>query len=417
MADNDRKTGATRIGLMLPSVRLVVWVLLSAALVYAATITAVSNITRRKAPAVALSVMPGDPVALVATAERQFSASQSKSSLARVDQNARRAVQEQSLHPAALRLLGYSADLQGKSAKAKSQVNLAARLSRRDFGAQLWLIEAAVQDGDNAKALVHYDLALRTTIASRPILFPTLTDALADAEIRAALLPYLRKKPNWMPAFLYDSIAATENPEHVMALLLSAGKFSYRDGFANVPDALLNRLASKFRFAEFEKYYLSLPNTNRSTLTSADFGSKTIGLQFAPAGWQIADADGVGGDFAPIGAGRFRLDAYASSGERGTVMRKFMFLKPGRYRLVARQSAPDTAPDARAEWIVQCLADEKATPVGSESLAVTSGKSVAEVRFDISPECRAQAIVLQAQGGSEQGGAEFSVERIELLPA
>ncbi len=398
------------------SPKLVVWAIISAILVCAATINAVANITRRKAPAIALSVIPGEPVALAAAAERQFTASQSPASLAAVDRLLRQAVRQQPLHPAAIRLFGYSADIKGKPVAARNALMLAARLSRRDFGTQLWLIEDAVRDGNNGRALVHYDIALRTTISSRPILFPTLTDALAEPAIRRALVPYVRKGPNWMPAFLYDATAATENPENVAALLLAAGNMTYRGDFSNVPNAVLNRLATKSRFAAFQAYFLSLPKASPATLGAVDLDKKTVGLEFAPAGWQISEGASVGGNFSPAEKqGRFRLDAFASSGERGTVMHKFVFLQPGQYRMVARHGGLEDAPDARVDWTMQCVAGEKATPVGVASVPVVGGTFAAEMEFAVPASgCDGLMLVLQAAGGSAQGGAEFSVDRITL---
>lgn len=402
--------------LKLPTAKLIIWVLAGSLLAYGATVNAVGNITKRRAPAIALSVVPSDAVALASQAERQFMSSQSRSSLAKVDSLSLRALRQQPLSPAALRLLGYTADLTGNTVTAGKRINLAARVSRRDFGTQLWLIENAVRAGDNKQALVHYDIALRTSLPSRPILFPTLTDALADKQIRDALLPYVRSPPNWMPAFLADAMAGTENPQHVAELLLAAGKSSHRRAFKNIPDLLLNRLATKSQFAAFREYYLSLPDTDRATLESVGLNRKTVGLKHAPAAWQIAEAAALGGSFATTKIkGQYRLDAFVSSGETGSIMQKLLFLKPGSYRLTAQHTALENAADARIEWIIQCLDNQqRAIPITTAASPVKAGGFAVSADFTVTGACEAHMVVLQAAGGSAQGGAEFSVERIDL---
>lgn len=402
--------------LKLPSAKLITWVLVGSLLVYGATVNAVGNITKRKAPAIALSVVPGDAVALVSQAERQFMSSQSRPSLAKVDSLSLQSIRQQPLNPVALRLLGYTADLSGNSATAGKRIELAARLSRRDFGTQLWLIENAVRAGDNKQALVHYDIALRTALTSRPILFPTLTGALADKDIRDALLPYVRSSPSWMSSFLYDAISKTENPQHISALLLSAGNIRDQKNYENVSNSLLDRLVAKAQFTAFRDYYLSLPGTNRVTFNAVSLDRKTVDLRFAPAGWQVTGISTVGGSFAPVkGSGLYRLDAFASTGERGTVMHKLLFLTSGSYRMIAQHSALDSAPDARVDWTVQCVIDAKrSAPSGTATSPITAGRFAVAVDFTVGDDCPVQMVVLQAAGGSAQGGAEFSVERIDL---
>lgn len=396
--------------------KLACWMILSAALIFTASVNAVSNITRRKNPDIALAVVSWEPVALTTKAERQFLVSQSPASLAKVERWARHALVQQSLNPAAIRLLGYTADMRRQPREAEKLVRLAAELSRRDFGAQLWLIEAEVRDGRNRAALNHYDMALRSVLDSRLVLFPTLTDALADREIRAAFVPYVRRAPNWMPAFLYDAIATTENPENVSAALITAGKLPDERDYRPIPTALLNRLATKFRFAAFQQYYLTLPGSRRDTLQSASLNSATVNLRHPSAGWQILDTAAVGGSFTEKKAnGQFLLNAFAGSGERGVIMHKYLFLKPGSYKLFVEHSATETSPDANVEWTVQCLSEEGAPSIGTATAPIRQGLFTAHTEFAVQPTCPAQMLLLRASGGSGQSGTEFAVERITLV--
>lgn len=396
-------------------VKLACWVTISAVLVYGAVTNTIANITRRKNPDVALAFVRSEPVALTLNAERQFLASQAPSSLTKVERWTRRALVQQPLNPSAVRLLGYVADVRGKTHEAEKRIRLSASLSRRDFGAQLWLIEAAVRDGKNKDALTHYDIALRSVLNSRSVLFPTLTEALADREIRAAFVPYVRAAPNWMSAFLYDAIATTDNPENIAAVLMSAGKLPAGKDYRAVPVSLLYSLAAKSKFDAFQQYYTSLSGASRETLNSVGLTSATVNLRYAAAGWQILDAAAVGGGFAEKEVpGQFRFNAFAGSGERGAIMHKYLFLAPGNYRLFVEHKAVESAPDANAEWIVQCLSNQTATGIGTAMVPIREGTFTAQTEFTVAPGCPAQLLLLRAAGGSGQSGAEFTVERITL---
>jgi hypothetical protein len=81
-------------------------------------------------------------------------------------------------------------------------VTAAARVSRREPRTQLWLIEHYAQQNDTARTLNHYDILLMTKPVIQRLLFPRLSNAIADAPIRAALIPYLRQDKAWMSGFL-----------------------------------------------------------------------------------------------------------------------------------------------------------------------------------------------------------------------
>jgi len=99
--------------------------------------------------------------------------------------------------------LGSTAKISGQAAKSDRLFAYAERLSRRNLATQLWEIENAVSRGDIAGALRHYDIAFRTNVKARELLFPVLSNATDDPEIRAALVATLSQRPLWrLPSFL-----------------------------------------------------------------------------------------------------------------------------------------------------------------------------------------------------------------------
>ncbi|MEP7348373.1 MAG: hypothetical protein ABI668_00290 [Sphingorhabdus sp.] len=383
---------------------------------YVAAINAAANITRRKNADLALSLVPSEPVALTLKADLKFLSSQSKASLSPVEALVKSSLRQQPLNATAVRLLGYVADLRGQPTVAQEYIRLATKISRREFGAQLWLIEAAAAKEDVPTALRHYDIALRSTEKSRAVLFPTLADALANPEVRRQLLPYLRQPSNWMWAFVSDTIDTNENPEYIAETLVAAGQLSIPDEYRSLPDRLLARLAAKSRYDTFRQYYRSLPGANLAIFTAAGLNATTVNLPYPIAGWQMNDGVATGGDFAKANDKQFVLNVFAGSGERGQIMQKLMFLAPGRYLFSARYHVSEMAPGADVRWDFKCLRTEGSDSLWFAASPLRQGNFAQAAKFIVPSDCPNQILQLQAAGGPGQNGVEFSVRYVAIQP-
>jgi hypothetical protein len=398
-------------------IKIVVIACATAYLAWLSFIHAVANITWDRNPDIALYYVPDHPLALSRKADELFAQKQDPATLAKVEAMAKQSLRGGALNPVAIRLLGYVADARGDVKKARELMLLSQRVSRRDFGTQLWLIEDAVARNDKKAALYHYDIAMRTTPSSFPLLFPTLTGALDDPEVRVALAPIVRQAPVWLPAYLGDAINSIENPANLADMLVKAGRLPDADNYRNLSNALLGQLAAKNKFPAFRQYYLSLKGSNISAFRSASLTKATVNLAYPAAGWQVVENVGIGGAFSqPDGKGRFSLAAFAGSGERGEVMRKLLFLEPGNYRFKAQYSALEAVSDAEIRWDMQCI-----TPTGNVGkwfvdTPVRKGNFANMQDFNIGNDCPTQLLILQAAGGSNQLGAEFTLRAVDVTP-
>lgn len=383
---------------------------------YQSAIHAIANITWQQNPELALSFVPDHPLALSLKADIQFQESQSPASLRKVEAMARQSLKGQPLNAVAVRLLGYVADVRGDRKKARELMLLAQKISRRDFGTQLWLIEDAVARGDKKQALYHYDIAMRTTVSSHPILFPTLVGALDDPEVRTGLAPYIRRSPDWLPGFIGEAINTSENPANVADMLVKAGKLPDRDDYRSLSNSLLAQLAAKSNFTAFRQYYLSLPGSVSATLQSAALNKATVNIRYPVAGWQLVDNPAIGGAFsAPDKSGRHSLSAFAGSGERGELMRKYLFLKPGTYRFASSYDAAEGAPDAEIRWDLQCMSAKGNKSAWFTTTPVAKGKSANLQDFSLGADCPNQMLLLQLAGGNGQLGAEFVLNSVDII--
>jgi hypothetical protein len=378
-------------------------------------IHAVANVTWQQNPDMALRFVPDHALALSRKADELFAAKQDAQTLAKVESMAKQSLRGGALNPVAIRLLGYVADARGDQTKARELMLLSQKVSRRDFGTQLWLIEDAVARGDKKQALYHYDIAMRTTPSSHPILFPTLVGALSDPEVRAGLAPYLRSEPNWAGGLLGEAIATSDNPANVADLLVKAGPLPDTEGNRNIANSLLAMLAAKSKFPAFRQYYASLPSARDTALLSASLTKATVGLAYPVAGWQLVENPSIGGAFSsPDKAGRYSLSAFAGSGERGELMRKYLFLKPGNYSFAANYDAVEGAADSEIRWDLQCLSAAGNTGIWFTTSPVAKGKTATVKDFTLEADCANQLLLLQLAGGSGQLGAEFTLRSVDI---
>jgi hypothetical protein len=378
-------------------------------------IHAVANITWDRNPDVALRYVPDHPLALSRKADEMFAERQDPATLAKVEAMAKQSLRGGALNPVAIRLLGYVADVRGDTKKARELMLLSHKVSRRDFGTQLWLIEDAVARGDKKQALYHYDIAMRTTPSSFPILFPTLTGALDDPEVRVALAPIVRQAPNWLPSYLREAINTVENPANLADVLVKAGGLPEEEVYQNLSNALLGQLAAKNKLPAFRQYYLTLKGSKPAAFRSAALTKDTVNVRYPALGWQAVENVGLGGSFSqPDNKGRVSLAAFAGSGERGEVMRKLLFLEPGNYRFQAEYLALEPVSDAEIRWELRCVTSTGTVGQWFVDTAIRRGNFVQMQDFNIGNDCRAQLLILQAAGGSNQLGAEFTLRSVDV---
>ncbi|MFN3619853.1 hypothetical protein [Sphingorhabdus sp.] len=397
-------------------VKIVVITVATAYLAWLSFIHAVANITWDRNPDIALRYVPDHPLALSRKADEMFAENQDPATLAKVEAMAKQSLRGGALNPVAIRLLGYVADVRGDSKKARELMLLSHKVSRRDFGTQLWLIEDAVARGDKKQALYHYDIAMRTTPSSFPILFPTLTGALSDPEVRMALAPIVRQAPVWLPTYLNEAIKTVENPANLADVLVKAGGLPDLQVYHSLSNDLLGYLAAKDKFPAFRQYYLSLKGNNRVAFQSASLNKDTVNLRYPAMGWQVVENPGIGGSFSqPDDKGRSSLAAFAGSGQRGEIMRKMLFLDPGSYRFQAQYSALEEVSDAEIRWDLYCISEKGNVGKWFIETPVRKGSFGQTHAFTIGNDCRNQLLVMQAAGGSNQLGAEFTLRSVDIV--
>lgn len=374
---------------------------------------AISGVTRTKAPTAALSFVSNESVALASRADQILFANP-KAPPPEVTMLAREALFHQAINAEALRVLGYVADINGDGIMAEKYIRMAAKLSRRETGAQLWLIEATARTGNIPQTLIHYDITLRTKPDTQAILYPRLLSAIEDKNIRTNLKPYILAENGWGASFLFFANTNSQNPTTLVDLILETGGLKDLETAKSQELGLLGRLVNEGYFDQARRLFNQIPGTHASRLTSPAFHVSDIDGGLGAMGWTVSADPDVGGTFTHAGNDRkVVLSLFANSATTGTVASKLLYLKPGRYDFEARLSTLDLGPDGFLKWQVRCLS----APNLGTLWAVRDRKQATRSNFWVPVSCPVQYLDLIASGGSGQSGLEATVASVSLTAA
>lgn len=346
----------------------------------------IAGVTRYDNPEVALRFMPGDAVANARLADQLLqtgSAADRPAVLAAADRSLRRSP----LSPSALRIEGLLADEAGNHVLAARRIGQAAALTRRDLGTQLWLIEDAVARNDVPGALDHFDIALRTSAAARPILFPVLANAIADPEYRSSFAQLFERRSGWQRDFIVTALQAGQATENIAAILTRLPPASDAAQARALVEPAVTQAMNERRYALLPPLLASplarsagLSGTGAEARRLTGFGDVS---GVAPFTWLLASEASFGASTNGNG-----LDVTADSGNGGVVASRALLLPAGRYVLATTGSVDGDVGSGRIAWTMTC-AGVPERPLTELPLAYGSARAVS-VGVSIGPDCPAQ---------------------------
>lgn len=370
-----------------------------------------SGVYRLRQPQMALKLLPFEANALSERADQLFVASPLKPpKIAR--QMARNALLQQSTDAKALRLLGFFEGEKDDGKPAKKLIELSAKLSRREAGAQLWLIESTARGGSIDKTLKHYDVLLRTKPDSSVLLFPRLAAAIEDDGIRTALLPYMRSGKSWVSSFIDHMITRGEDlPSFVRLVTQSKSLFKTEYGRKQTEQLLL-RLVAERQFTEAHRLYLILPGADPARLTNPAFDPSDAEQRFGVMGWTRVEEPDSGAAFTSAkDAKRPGLTVFANMATTRVVATRLLYLQPGNYQFAANLAKLEMGGGGFLRWQMRCATagNDAAAFWQLDSKALRSSSVIT-----IPAGCPVQYLELAAIGGSSQAGLQAVVSSISL---
>lgn len=368
--------------------------------------------TRKGRPAAALALAPFDSRALSAEAERILAAAQDAPARARAGDLARRALRRDPTNVSALATLGFLAAFDSDPRQVERLFDQAQKLSRRDLRTQIWFVESAVARGDVVGALRHYDIALRTTRSARDTLFPILSAAIAQPQVRVAAASTLASRPVWSDAFLYHVAISGPDPVATADLFFRLDRAAYPiDPETRV--ALVRRLVSAKEYdIAWARYAAMNGRATRTGLRAPDF--RQLAAMVTPFDWVVGGEGGLSATLPDQRATGLDVQAGPSSG--GVAATQLELLRPGRYRLAGRVRGVSASLKERPYWTLSCVGGS-AAQLGRVPLPTSGEISVAYGgAVEVPIGCPAQLLQLVVPADDDIEGVAMVVESVAIDP-
>lgn len=385
-------------------------VLVGGWLTYGAAVHAASWLTQARAPSASLSLDSENAVALVRAADLKIVQNEGRIDGPELLQTGRAALRSAPLTAGGLRLIALAKQTAGRIDQATRLLELGSRVSRRDLGSQLMLIEFAVQRQDIAGALRHYDIALRTNRSAENLLFPILTATLDDPSIRSGLRETIRPGPPWVGSFLTHALRAGGQSRNVAALMAGADGNWPPARRRTVRDALLAGLAADRAFVDLAQSYRRTPGSNPAVLTDASFAATTSGTPEAVA-WRPTTSPQISATFEqsnqPGRAPNLRVSV--EPGASLIAARKLLMLPPGNYRLSGTLDADNWPAGAEARWVLKCALTPDEPTIWSGAFTGQGTPRNAAGTFATDARCPAQYLDLVVAAPAGLDAPELTV--------
>jgi len=323
------------------------------------------------------------------------------------------ALREDATAAGAAATLGSTAKISGQAAKSDRLFAYAERLSRRNLATQLWEIENSVARSDITGALRHYDIAFRTNAKARELLFPVLSNAIDDPEIRAALVATLSLRPVWSDSFV--SYVAAVGPDPRSSALLFAG---LRQAGGLTPPAAQSQLVStliahNLYSDAWAAYAAGRPAGSSQRSRDPDFTAAVGNDSPAPFDWVPVTTPVISASVQRSGTKGLLVFSTGAT-VAGILAQQLQLLQPGDYHLSGRSIAIDQPEASRPYWTLRCQPDGR--DLGRVLLPNSAqGNGTFAGNFRVPLACPLQMLALVASSEYDSG-ASGQIERVELVP-
>jgi hypothetical protein len=364
-------------------------------------------------PERAFLLAPSDGTIAASLAQQLSEPGATDAERARSDKLARVALLRNAASADAVASLGANAQARGDMTSAARYFAYSQALSRRELRSQAWGIQEAAAHNDIPAMIAHYDIILRVSPVSSPVMLPALATAIVDPRVRAALIKALARKPDWGPAFI--NYIATDGPDpSATAVMLDEAR---RAGIA-VPygnsAAVIDALLSAGQVSDAWNYYQRLtPRADRRTSRDPHFVANHETP--SPFDWVPQNDGGVSTSLqgGSDDRGTFVFQAPPSVG--GPLLKQVELLPPGDYILSGRSKGVSQPADSQPYWTLTCRGGAELGRVPLVNSAQSGGAFSG--RITVPASCPVQTLALNALPSSEIAGLSGEIDEVALKPA
>ena len=233
--------------------------------------------------------------------------------------------------------LALVADSRGDAGRARTLMQDAEKLTRRDLIANVWLTTDYTKRQEFSPALASLDNALRTSAEARPLLIHTLVENLDDPELLAQVGQLLEASPPWANDFWHESYQIPAALPYAARLRVTVDKAGVKipEGYDR---GLLTQLTRRRLYGQAERIFDIVDPDQRKDgeiIRNADF---RFVPRFKPFDWETSFDESLTADIVPS-AGQLVIHSYDAG--NGTAARQLLHLTTGTYAISANLAEPN----------------------------------------------------------------------------
>jgi hypothetical protein len=345
----------------------------------------------------AIRVDPTNTNALSVDANERLKTVELGAPAAKLAADSKRILEHSPYEVVALRNIGIIAASNDDEKGAARLLDIAARLSLRDYLTHAWLLDYRFRTNQVAPAVKEADLLLRQDDQNWPVILPALIALSRDPRIIDPLARTLATRPYWRGTFITRLGSDNPYPDATFALLTrlkAIGSAASKDELDPYFIQSADRLSPSQLFAQ---WVALLPpgaqSASKGLLREGDFA----GLDASPPfGWRLYPAEGVYAErgTGPAGMGSALYVSY--SGERETVFANQQLVLPaGHYRFAGRVYAEDAIDAGVFRWSVVCMTKDATGVLATAPVNPQPGQlGRYAVEFDVPAKCDQQQLAL-----------------------
>ena len=345
----------------------------------------------------ALRIDPTNTNALSVDANERLKTVELGAPAAKLAADSKRILEHSPYEVVALRNIGIITASNDDEKGAANLLDIAARLSLRDYLTHAWLLDYRFRTNDVEQAVKEADILLRQDDQNWSLIMPALIALTRDPRIIDPLGRTLATRPYWRTTFLIRLGRENPHPEATLALLMRLKAIGSPPSTDEL-DSYFSKSARRLSAAElYDEWRALLPPSAgaaaKDLLREGDFG----GLDVAPPfGWRLFPTDGVYAERSqgPAGMGSALYVSY--SGEHETVFAsQELVLPPGHYRFSGRAYAQDAIDAGTFRWSIICMTTGADGVLGTAPIDPKPGQlSHYADEFDVPARCDHQQLAL-----------------------
>lgn len=297
----------------------------------------------------------------------------------------------------------------GRGEQAAARIMQAsASISRRDLVTRLWLIRDAARRQQLGEMLPNVDIALRTSVGARNILFPLLAQALVEDSLVPEFVRMLRPNSDWVEPFLYTAITSNRGTANLARIYLALGK-KYRYGGEDLDALIMSTLVAQSDWPAAFAFNQGLTGQPQAGKTIEDPAFMRH-QGFEPFTWSLAQTAEFDATRATDPAGRSALAVTSTGSQKQIVAAQLLALPAGRYRFANQVSSDRAEIRLTPEWRLRCATDQR-------SLGTLAPRSNPAADWSVPQDCTYQWLELSIDATATMTSETLYIGQVNLKPA